>query len=48
MADVKRNVPPPSENLVKAVGEVLFAEGKGAWIGRYIDLERSRQTRKVL
>jgi hypothetical protein len=46
MADVRQNVPPPSENLVKALGEVLFAEGKGAWIGMYIQLERADKPAK--
>lgn len=40
MAD-SRQIPPPSEALVKAVGEVFRGEHEGAWIGAYINLERA-------
>lgn len=36
-----RQIPPPSEALVKALGEVFCSEREGAWIGAYINLERA-------
>jgi len=41
-----RQIPPPSEALVKALGEVFRSEREGAWIGAYIDLERADKPEK--
>lgn len=41
-----RQIPPPSEALVKALGEVFRGEREGAWIGAYIDLERADKPEK--
>lgn len=43
MAENSKHVPPPSEGLVKALGEVFRAENQGAWIGAYINLERAHK-----
>jgi hypothetical protein len=40
MADYE-HIQPPSEHLIKALGEVFRAEGDGKWIGAYINLERA-------
>jgi hypothetical protein len=41
-----RQIPPPSEALVKALGEVFRGEREGAWIGAYIGLERADKPEK--
>lgn len=43
MAENQKRIPPPSEALVKAVGEVFRAEDQGTWIGAYINLERAHK-----
>ncbi|PZA06223.1 MULTISPECIES: hypothetical protein [unclassified Meiothermus] len=45
MAEI-RQIPPPSEALVKALGEVFRGEGNGDWIGAYIGLERADKPEK--
>lgn len=43
MVEDQRRIPPPSEGLVRALGEVFKAEKQGAWIGAYINLERAHK-----
>ena len=43
MVEGDKHIPPPSEGLVQALGEVFRAEKKGTWIGAYINLERAHK-----
>ena len=43
MVSNDNRIPPPSEGLVQALGQVFRAEESGTWIGSYIELEKSHK-----